>query len=235
MYKFTYILSKYSRVLSGDSHLRTMVVCFIRGLNIFGRNSIGKPELHAVLKSIESLADVQVLDIVCHPNNSGNVVVSKNPNLPNTEIERLMIRALQSKLLQIKAVAVEDAEKAFDALKKSLQFAKESGLGLDENTLTAQIAGYEWKLGIVFQSPASSLRLSDYLPPQTENPIVKVLGGEETHLFILKKEEKKHESRISWGHASGAIESILPSGKVVPLTARSWDVVHATVGASIIE
>jgi len=214
--------------------LRTMVICFIRGLNIFSSNRIGKPELHAVLKSTEALADIQVVEIVCHPNNSGNVVVAKNPNLPNAEIKRLMIRALQDKMLQIKAIAVEDAEKAFEALKKSLESAKQSGLGFDESTVSAQIAGYEWKLGIVFQPPATTLRMIDHVPPQTEGSlVVNVLGGDETHLFILKKEENEHEPRISWGHASGAIEDMLPAGRTVPLTARSWDVVHATVGASI--
>ena len=144
-----------------------------------------------------------------------------------------MIHAMPDNGLRIKAVAVEDNDVAFASLKESLKRTKESALGFDETSGCTHMDGYDWKLGIMFQSASSTVRLLDYAHDAESSSIVKVLGEDETHVFILKKENKKHEKRITWGDASGAIEAMLSPELVIPLTASARDVVHATVGASM--
>ena len=59
---------------------------------------------------------------------------------------------------------------------------------------------------------------------------VKILGADEAHVFVLKRENHPSEPRVTWGQASNFVEKKLSNvGIPVALTARTWDVVDVTV------
>jgi uncharacterized protein (DUF1697 family) len=211
-----------------NSQRSKKILAFVRGLNIFDKNRILKKDLVSLLKSLDA-SNLRYVNIVCRPVNSGNLVLTKHSNVTNAEVEKILIRALQSKFLHIKAIAVEDAETVSESLGKSYQCARKSCVKVNPATWSARIEPYDWSLGIVFQSVSTEVNLLDQLVTPAENAVVKVLGGDQRHLFILKKENRKREPRISWGHASGVVESMIRGSQPVLLTSRSCGVVEATL------